>query len=242
MNSPWVIRLSASDHGALAALRLTDGIEVAVDGASLWLRSRKAGEEMTGALRRLPAVARYEWLGEHRLRPWEARIPSERLPSLRWEPLAGWMRVQTPVASSPAWPPAPAGLRLVRTGDEQAPDLLQTSLTAWADFVEQAAFIRLQPLRFAADERGQVLVRGTPLPPLSGQRFVVQGDVAVPAGFTWAPAVSRQVLQRRLGLVPGQLALWYPDGRYCLLHAELLIPATRSSVRATVADAGAAAS
>jgi len=241
ISCPWVIRLAAADRAALAGLRLMEGLEVAEDGASIWLRGRHASEAVTAVLRRLPAVARLEWLAGDRLRPWDARIPSERLPALRWEPLAGWLRVASTVAGLPGWPPAPAGLRLVRGGEEQSPELLLTGLKDWNDFVAEAAEIRLQTLRFAVDDRQRVLVRGTPLPPLPGQRFVLHGDVAVPAGFTWAPAVSRQVLQRRLGLGPGQLALWYPDGRYCLLHTELLLPATRSSVRATTEAASIAA-
>jgi len=158
ISCPWVIRLAAADRAALAGLRLMEGLEVAEDGASIWLRGRHASEAVTAVLRRLPAVARLEWLAGDRLRPWDARIPSERLPALRWEPLAGWLRVASTVAGLPGWPPAPAGLRLVRGGEEQSPELLLTGLKDWNDFVAEAAEIRLQTLRFAVDDRQRVLV------------------------------------------------------------------------------------
>jgi len=85
-----------------------------------------------------------------------------------------------------------------------------------------------------------VLVQGEPLPPLPGRRFVVQGNVAVPAGFSWQPAVSPAVLARLLGAREDELALLYEDGTYCRLLAEQFVAATRAAVRATMAEMEAA--
>jgi hypothetical protein len=76
------------------------------------------------------------------------------------------------------------------------------------------------------------------LPPLPGQRFVVHGPLAVPAGYAWRPAVSLAVVVRRLGLSADALAIWGEDGTVARLHAEHLIPATRSAIRASVEALG----
>jgi hypothetical protein len=78
-----------------------------------------------------------------------------------------------------------------------------------------------------------VLVKGTPLPPLPGQRFVLYQGVAVPAGFAWQPAVSAEVVIQRFNVSGDALVLWNADDTITRLHQEQLIPVTRSAVRKT---------
>jgi hypothetical protein len=124
-------------------------------------------------------------------------------------------------------------LRIVRSTEERPIALLMTSLDDWREFALKAPEIRLRQLRFAVDEAGNVVVRGKPLPPLPGRQFVLHGNVAVQAGFTWEPAVSADVLSRRLGLSADALALFHEDGTFSRIEAEQFVPATRSAVRET---------
>jgi len=124
-------------------------------------------------------------------------------------------------------------LRIVRSSEERPIALLITSLDDWREFALNAPEIRLRQLRFAVDEAGNVVVRGKPLPPLPGRQFVLDGNVAVQAGFTWEPAVSADVLSRRLGLSADALALFHEDGTFSRIEVEQFVPATRSAVRET---------
>jgi hypothetical protein len=92
--------------------------------------------------------------------------------------------------------------------------------------------MRLRPLQFAASGN-QALIRGQPMPPLPGCRYVIHGGIAVPAGFHWDPPVSREVLRRRLNVGADALAVWHEDGTFTPVLLEQMIAATRSSVRAT---------
>ena len=235
MNS-WLLQLAREDAAALAPLRLCPGVEVAEGPSALWLRGR--GEEgwVQRALRGMPAVERYEWLPDDRLRRLESRIPADRLPVLSWQPLARWLQAELPVAALPGWEPRLVPLRLVRSGDETPADLLLADLGEWTRFALQCAEVRLRPLQFAVNAGGEVIVRGNPLPPLPGRRFVGQPPLSVAAGFAWQPAVSLAVVSRRLGLSPDAIALWHEDGTFTRLHSEQLIAATRSAVRATLRD------
>ena len=109
-----------------------------------------------------------------------------------------------------------------------------TTLEEFHRFIFKAANVRLERLRFAASNDGRVLVHGTPLPPLPGQRFVLHQGVAVPAGFTWQPAVTPEIAARRFGVSGDALVLWNDDDTITRLHAEQLVPVTRSAVVATV--------
>lgn len=234
MNLPWVIRLATEDSSALASLRLVAGIEVAEVEPELWLRGQPADEALAAKLSALPARARYELLATNQLRQVGHRVPSARLPDLRWQPLNTWLRVGMPVAALPAREPSPISLELVRSGNEREPELLLTTLESFQHFATQAAQVRLDRLQFAATTDGRILVRGTPLPPLPGRRFVLHQGMAVPAGFAWQPAVSAEVVARRFGATGDSLVLWNEDGTITPLHSEQFVPATRSAVRATV--------
>jgi hypothetical protein len=239
MSFSWVIRLALTDAESLAPLRLTRGIDVAEKDAFIWVRGPSTDEKVERLVRALPAVARYEVTGGNRLRNLESRIPAETLPALNWQPVSTWLRVRMPL--TPALSPSDGTretvgsvpLRIVRSAEERPIALLMSSLAEWREFALNAPEIRLRQLRFAVDEAGNVVVRGRPLPPLPGRQFVLHGNIAVQAGFTWEPAVSADVLSRRLGLATDALALFHEDGTFSRIEAEQFVPATRSAVRET---------
>jgi MoxR-vWA-beta-propeller ternary system domain bpX2 len=243
MSSQWVIRIALTDAESLAPLRLTRGIEVAEKEQFVWIRG-PSEEKVERLVRALPAIARYEVTGGNRLRNLESRIPAEMLPALNWQLVSAWLRVKMPTSSSPRPSPPveeretdisllPVSIRIVRSAEERSIALLVTSLEEWREFALNAPEVRLRQLRFAVDEAGNVVVCGKPLPPLPGRQFVLHGNIAVQAGFMWKPAVSADVLSRRLGLGTDALALFHEDGTFSRIEAEQFVPATRSAVRET---------
>jgi hypothetical protein len=237
VSSPWIICLTPTDAASFAPLRLIRGIEVAEKSPFIWLRGNNSDEHLEPLLRALPAVVRYELFPNNRLRRLEHRIPSETLPALQWQPLSTWLRVEMPpsfgLPERTGAPPQSTALRFVRSAEERTPELLVTTLSEWQSFVLSAPEIRLRHLRFASDASGNVTVQGRPLPPLPGIQFVLHGNIAVKAGFIWEPAVSAEVLSRRLGLSPEALALFHEDGTFTRIEGKQFVPATRAAVRET---------
>jgi hypothetical protein len=253
MSVQWAIRLALADAASLAPLRLIRGIEVAEKDSFVWARGANSDEKIERLLRALPAIARYEITAGNRLREVESRIPSESLPALNWQPASTWLRVRMPTGpltpsfvkstteGRPALSPSDGereslrrvSLRIIRSAVEQPIDLLVTTLEEWREFALNAPELRLRQLRFAVDETGNVIVRGKPLPPVRGRQFVLDGNIAVQAGFTWEPAVSADVLSRRLGLSADALALFHDDGTFSRIESEQFVPATRSAIRET---------
>jgi hypothetical protein len=233
VNFPWAICIAREDWPSLADLRFAAGVEVAEEGSLLWLRGQRGDERLAAKLSALPARERYEWLATQQLRQLDRRIPTARFPDLPWQPLSAWLRVEIPTSALPANPPRPIAPQLVRSTQEREAELLLTSVDELKRFAGAAAQVRLQRLQFAVSANGAVFVRGQPLPPLPGRRFVVHGGVAVPAGFSWEPAVGADVLTRRFGVSGDALVVWNEDGTVTRLHSEQFVALSRSAVRAT---------
>lgn len=233
----WALELDPADAGSLGGLRLEPGLEVCEEDARLWLR----GPERSGLARRLlrlPARARYA-VREGALVPLGARLPTGRLPGGRWEPLGDWLQLDPGPAALPAELPAPVTLQVLpaRAPAAGLPGLLLTAADGWRRWAETASELRLRRLRFALDRQGRALIRGEPLPPLPGERWVEAEGVAVPCGYAWSPALDAATCAVVLGLLPGDLALLHPDGDWERLDASAFVAATRAAVRGSAPGA-----
>ncbi len=234
----WVAWIDAADAGALAALRLRPGLEIATSADVVWLRGPACDDALAGALRQVPGLHRSTVLADGQLLADGARVPGGWIPELRWEPLRAWLPVALPTALGPGSPATPAELRLVRSTFELPANAVLTEIQAWQAWAERATEIRLRPLRFAAASDGRVWVEGTPLPALAGHRFHLSEGVAIPCGWVCAPDPGGRVLRRWLALAAGATAFAHADGRWEILQEEQFVPALRSAVRLTASALG----
>ena len=85
--APWAARIDAADAGALGALRLVPGLEVAALSHILWLRGGTWDEVLALSLRKVSGLVRFEILPGNKLLAQGARVPEGRLPEVRWQPL-----------------------------------------------------------------------------------------------------------------------------------------------------------
>ena len=221
------------DALTLSPLRLAPSIEVADSSEDIWVRGKPGDEIVSRALQALPALARFELLPDGRLRPLESRIPGPAVPPVHWAPIAQWLQVRLPSPSLPGHDLERMGLSLVRSFSEKPATVLRTDFRAWHSFVLQSSEIRLRSLRYALSDNREVVVWGIPLPPISGRRFVEQEGLAVPAGFSWKPAVSPKVLRQVFQAGENSLVIWDDTNSCVHLHPEQFVPASRSGVRAT---------
>lgn len=165
----WAAELPVEDAQHAASLRRERGVEGLVVGDRLWLRGVLIAEDERALLRLMPGVRPYRLAADGQLTRAGDRVPTARLPTGAWRPLVELLDVRLPQAHTAlAGRPARMPLELVRGGPERAATLLLTSLEAWAEYAETAPRWRLECLAFAADRRGRVLLRGTPLPPIRG--------------------------------------------------------------------------
>ncbi len=106
----------------------------------------------------------------------------------------------------------------------------------WRRYADTAPQARLARWTFAADAMGNIVIRGTPLPPLRGTQYVEANGIGALAGWTWSPSVDAVVVRTALRLEPGACALWQSDGGWQKIVADDWVQATRSAVRLTAEE------
>ena len=231
--SDWAVRLQRSDAAKIGRLRRRPGIEVLETEDAIWLRGGSLDEELENALRSVPGARRFRVLPDGQLVPAGAQVPKGHLPDGPWTSIPAWMSVELKAPALAGRVEGRAPLELVRSGAEQEANVLWATMAAWSDWAVRGAQVRLDRLVFAADGESAAVIRGTPLPPVRGRRYVESDGVAVEAGWAWSPPLEAGVVRQALGLDSNDLALLHSDGTWDHIPGEAFVRATRSAVRAT---------
>ena len=129
-------------------------------------------------------------------------------------------------------------MRLVRSSKMKNATALLTRASTFTDWATRAATVRLDRLTFAASNDRKVIVRGDPLPSISGQRFVERSGVAVPSGFEWDPPVDGEIVRELVRAVRGDFVLLTNERgttRTIVVAANHFVKGSRSAARLTLA-------
>lgn len=226
----WKMHREASEH--LGTVRTQAGLEVCAKGDTVWIRCEDPSEALHRTFMQLPAVHSIA-TDDGQLIQRGTRVPRGYIADGPWLPIAQWMKVTLPVASLGGVSPLPLPIDMVHGETFETPRFLQTDIQAWTKYAVSAPRVRLDQFAFAATANGTVFVRGEPLPPLTGKRFIWQGRIAVEAGWSWRPDIAVEVLEAALAIESDHLAVMYGDGRWLSLTEESFVQATRSAVRTT---------
>ena len=124
-------------------------------------------------------------------------------------------------------------LKLVRSSKNRQANLMRTSWERWRTYAITAPAVRLSRLGFAVSENAEVLIRGTPLPPIPGRHFLEDNGIIIPIGWQFEPNVGSKVVRQVLKLDATEKALFSEDGSFELVPDTAFVQATRSAVRMT---------
>lgn len=231
MTARWAARVPANQAEAAARLRLTRGIEVLQTEDYLWLRGDSSDEETDRAVRSIAGAERFEILDDGRLVPVGRRVPTDVLPSGSWTAIRNRLAVELPPSTFAGRCDTPLELRLVRSTDFLEPGLLLAHWDEWCAYGVEAPQVRLDRWTFAVCADGRTLIRGVPLPPISGETYVESSGIAVPSGWRWEPSVDAETLRLVFRLSANDVALCHLDGTWERITAGDFAKATRSAIR-----------
>lgn len=234
MTPNLVLLLAGDDRRHAATLWQHDSVEALPTGGQLWLRWGSSND-LLEQVKRIPGGQLFEVIENGQLVPYGLRVPRGVLPEGRWQPLGKWLSLTLPLArfSSNHFERAP--LTLVREDQISEPQILLTDVQTWHNYAITAPQIRLDRWTFAVSDRGQVVVRGLPLPPLPGERLVERDGIATIAGWCWSPGLEAKIVAKAFGLAEGDVLLWLTSDHYEVVRACDFVKATRQAARLSLA-------
>lgn len=233
MSFAWAARIPQESSASVSRLRLVEGISLLESDEALWLRGESLDEPLDRMVRSLPGALRYRVLDDGQLILDGRDVPTARMPEGRWQPLRSWATVELPSAAFAGQSTARIPIELVRSDEVREPAILLTTLDEWRRYGLEAPQIRLDRWTFAVSTEGRALIRGTPLPPIPGERFVETEGIAISAGWSWTPAIDAATLRDVLSIDPRDVALIHSDGSWEVIGFASFVRATRSAIRAS---------
>lgn len=251
------VRLSQAPDASSIGELLSAGAEVTEHDQSMWIRLSASVEGSQALLSKLAGqpylnVDRQVALPDERKRsspallrrPGQA-VPTASLPAdLQWQAIDQWFgfELPTPAIGSRATLLDRPTLQLERGGELRTAAALRVSLADLAAWIDTAAAVRMQPLRWLC-HADQALVFGQPLPPLEGVMLTARDQVLLPLGFRWRPALpSLSVLQAFCAAEPrdslSAWLIWESSDRWSVVDDGDWAALTRASVRAALDNCG----
>jgi hypothetical protein len=227
-----IIVLSIADMSALGSIRTWPGLRVAIAGDEIWVRDIHP-DTTPLQLHKLPAKRTFLADMQERLFLPGKHTPHDTLKKMSWEPIASFIKVELPVSAMPATPGSRYTLRLSPATLPAEPFAVRTTLVHWKAYADTAPLIRLQRLSFAMCETGEVLIIGSPLPPIPGSVFTLQGNVLLPAGYDFDPPAIGQFISSVTGTESDTLVLFHTDGQWEKIAGTCFVRASRSAIRLT---------
>lgn len=226
----WAFKIACQRFHDLGAIRDRHDIEVCRVDDVLWLHGKTINKELKSRLRGIPDGTFYEVDSHKKLIP-ENQILFERsVPPGPWIPLEDWLLPQLPPAKLAGEPPLPISLTLKRSTVFSEPSMLRTTREGWYFFGRSAPKVRLERLKFAVSSANSVLICGLPLPPIEGDRFVIDNGICVPAGWMWSPTIDSLVIRDALQLYRGDLAIFSKEEKWRVISGSDFVHASRSAI------------
>ena len=220
MSDRWAASIPLDRSAEALRLWEVPGIDVYLAGDRLWLRGDHWSEVLERQLRSMLGTHRFVVDEQGLITPRPYALPVDCLPTGPWTPLTDWFRLAAPPRQFSARPQNRITMRLEPSERVQTCNLLVMPLAAWRDYAQLGPAIRLKRWTFAVSDDRQVAVRGAPSPPLPGAHFVETDGIAVPAGWSWSPALDAAVLRSAFELAVGDVVLLNPDGSHEVIAAD----------------------
>lgn len=228
-----IFKIDKNYASVLAGLRCIDGLLVAADDAFIWVKVNAETALGDPRLRTLPVADTYGADENGRLFPVNGVTPVASLPQLEWQPLRTFIKPELPVSALPGRIQDALSIHIVPSDKNEKESALLIGLSLWKQYADTASSVRLKTLRFAVSEKQEVLVIGSPLPPLPGKELWLSHDILLPCGYDFETEITHILVQKKLNAEGDSLIFFDETGSWQRISKTFFVSASRSAVRLT---------
>lgn len=229
----FVIKLLLADKETLGTVRTYLHLQVALEEEWIWLRGIDVKAITDSKLRQLPSIHTFEIDEQGNLFPPGGFTPISRLKSLQWMPVGEFIQVELPTSAMPGQLSEKYQVKLAPSDKVKPGEALVTMLPVWKKYAHTAPEVRLNRLKFALSETGQVLILGTPLPTIPGKEYWLHDTILLPGGYDFEIPLICGLVAGKLNPLNDSLILFGEDGCWEKIPKAYVVPATRSAIRLT---------
>ena len=227
-----ILKLEEKDKEALAAIRCIVGLLAAMDEGYIWLRGINAGN-LDNRIKQLPVKNTFIIDQKNQLFLPGGLTPVEILKDLQWLPLQDFIIVEAPVSAIPGITNEKIEIKIVVSAKERKGTALLTTLSAWKEYADMAPASRLMTVKFAVSEKNEVLIIGSPLPPLPGKEYWETQNILIPCGYDFQINMLPSFINKKWNDDKKAILLFYADSKWQRIEKNYFVQGKRSAVRLT---------
>lgn len=225
-----VLQIASTDKYLLGTIRCLPNLQALATKEHIWLRGVEA-KNVPLLLQQLPTIGRYYIDAQKRLFPMGGLTPIGTLAAGTWQAINQFIPVELPSAAFAGKTNKQYLIQLVSSEIERTSTALVVDLVSWKTYVDGAAQIRLDQLKFAVSATNEVLIVGYPLPPIPGKAYWKQDLLLIPNGYDFDLSNMASLLSAALNQAQDAYLLFQEGGTYQKVFLDQLMPTTRSAVR-----------
>ena len=182
-NIEYLVELKHSTKEALGSIRHWEGLSVASEGQSIWVKGFTASQMQSAALKAIPFIQRYS-SKQGKLFPFGKLLPVRNIPALLWTPIERAIRLELPSLNHNFFEfQERISLSLIPSEKEQNAVGMRTTVAYLEAYIQTAPAVRLEHLRWSLIGTQMVFLLGTPVLALPGQMYWNRGNFLLPVGY-----------------------------------------------------------
>ncbi len=233
----YYLCLPAEYKSALAQIRSWSALGLGYDADQIWIKGLDYVQINSVEIKRIPGKSIF-YEQEGRLFLLHSQLPNRRVPSLLWTPITRALPIKLPAFNHNYFGiHSKINIRLVASEMETEACAMITTTTALKSYLITAPALRLQQLKWVILDKGEVMITGKPLLPLSGEVYWQRGDFFIPAGYDLELYSLLALLNEQINPEKNNWVIWNKDGSYLLLEKNEMRDLTLGSFNLSVQQA-----
>jgi hypothetical protein len=230
----YVLHLHVSDKDFLAAIRHFSNLKIGFEDENIWVKDLTEAQVKSTEVKSIPFKNIF-YLKENKLYPQGKLLPYGNMPSLLWTPIERGLPVTLPAFNHNYFGiDDKLNIRIIPSTKEKVGTILLTTIEILENYIETAPAIRLKKLTWVLLDEYKVMLFGTPLLPIQGEVYWINGNFVLPAGYDLALYSITGLLDKKINPAGNNYVIWNTDSSYFLLDKLMIAPLSLSSFRKSI--------